>query len=113
MSNILYLFPLLTTYCLNLLGNVTDSISKNVESTTQSIGFEDEYFCKETKDYRICRHCSNIDDSGKVIHPKYALHIKTQMNVVRAVLIFLPFFSYFHGQNEYKIRVLNIIGIIK
>ena len=54
----------------NLLGNVTDSISENVESTAQFIGGkkEDKYFCKETKDYRICRHCSNIDDSGKVIH---------------------------------------------
>jgi len=47
-------------------GNVTDSISEDVESTTQFIGGkkDDEYFCKETKDYRICRHCPSIDDSG-------------------------------------------------
>ena len=51
---------------------MTDSISENVESTTQFIGGkkEDGYFCKETKDYRICRHCSNIDDLGKVIRTK-------------------------------------------
>ena len=66
-----------------LLGNVTDSISENVESTTQFIGGkkDDEYFCKETKDYRICRHCPSIDDSGKVIYPS------TQRNIVPLLIL--------------------------
>ena len=67
----------------NLLGNVTDSLSENVESTSQFIAGkkEDEYFCKETKDYRICRHCPSIDDSGKVIYPN------TQINLAPLLIL--------------------------
>ena len=67
---------------MRLLGNVTDSISENVGPTTQIIGGKkDEYFCKETKDYRICRHCPSIDDSGKVIYPN------TQINLVPLLIL--------------------------
>ena len=86
----------------NLLGNVTDSISENVESTTQFIGGkkEDEYFCKETKDYRICRHCSNIDDSGKVIHTSQVCSAYKNSNECcqGSTDFFFAIVSYFHRQ---------------